>query len=332
MFIAADNVTVENNQMDLSLKSLRCFVAVAELKSFTRAAAKVHMTQPSLSAQIRQLEAWLGFRLFVRSTRNVELTEAGAMFLKQAQRVIEEGDRLARTVANIRQPSNDRLRLGAAVYTTNIAARRALTESFEAIYPSVELSIANRSQQVLVGELEAGNLDALLLIGVPVSREQYKEALTAKKAELLYPADLPSCTIASKCIALSMTPDHPLAGQTVVAQQALHGHRIAMLDEFHGEAIVTSVTKMLKDAGGEPVVPPEANAFGVERYGERMRLPAISLGWFDDEGDGRRMVRRNVEGLQMETHLVVLSTCRPHTSAVSTFLDYARTIETRNNS
>src|SRR4030095_11502454 len=78
--------------MNLSIRQLRAFVALAELRSFTRAAEACHLSQPAFSALVRQLEDEVGTRLFDRSTRHVELSIEGRAFETAARRVLTEFD------------------------------------------------------------------------------------------------------------------------------------------------------------------------------------------------------------------------------------------------
>src|SRR5258707_4649003 len=87
--------------MNINLHQLRIFVAVARLGNFTRAAERLHLSQPSLSLHIRQLEADLGVRLFDRSTRSVALTSAGADFLPGAERLLEDFEATVGAVADL---------------------------------------------------------------------------------------------------------------------------------------------------------------------------------------------------------------------------------------
>src|SRR3954462_7899448 len=78
--------------MQLELRHLRYFVAVAEELNFSRAAERLHVAQPALSAQIRQLETQLGCELFARTTRKVELTPTGRLLLEDARRIVADAD------------------------------------------------------------------------------------------------------------------------------------------------------------------------------------------------------------------------------------------------
>src|ERR1700752_2728071 len=78
----------------MDLRQLRYFIAVAEEMNITRAAERLHMTQPPLSRQIQQIEESVGLALFERGSRPLKLTEAARIFYAQAQRLIAESDEL----------------------------------------------------------------------------------------------------------------------------------------------------------------------------------------------------------------------------------------------
>jgi DNA-binding transcriptional LysR family regulator len=90
----------------VELRHLRYFVAVAEERHFGRPAARMHMAQPPLSQQIRQMEAELGFSLFERTTRRVDLTEPGRAYLEHARAILVDleraGERARRVAAGVR--------------------------------------------------------------------------------------------------------------------------------------------------------------------------------------------------------------------------------------
>ena len=122
------------------LRSLRYFVAVAEELHFGRAAARLHIAQPSLSVQIRKLEHSLGARLFERTSRSVELTDVGAVLLEEATRLLVGADRL---VAATREAARGRRGTLVVGFQGNAAAEltpKVLT-AFQARHPRVQVEM-----------------------------------------------------------------------------------------------------------------------------------------------------------------------------------------------
>src|SRR5438034_8893132 len=104
----------------MDLTSLRIFLAVAEERSFSRAAAKVHRTQPAVSQAVRRLEADLGEQLFDRSSKTGTLTEAGRMLQNYGQRLIRLAEETESAVRDLRDLRRGRVLVGpneAAVHT-----------------------------------------------------------------------------------------------------------------------------------------------------------------------------------------------------------------------
>src|SRR4029077_7548792 len=95
-----------------SLRQLQYAVAVAEALSFRKAAERCHVSQPSLSAQLAQLESALGVRLFERTRRRVLLTAAGEQLVGRARRLLTEADALARPARHLGDPLAGTLRIG----------------------------------------------------------------------------------------------------------------------------------------------------------------------------------------------------------------------------
>src|ERR1700741_1965002 len=98
----------------MELRHLRYFVAIAEDRSFTRAAERLWVAQPGLSTQIRRLEAELGVQLFERHSRGVYLTEAGELFLERARAAIGPGDAASAAGHDLQAGVVGRIRLGMA--------------------------------------------------------------------------------------------------------------------------------------------------------------------------------------------------------------------------
>ncbi len=105
----------------MNARPLRAFVAVAELGSFRRAADQVGISQPALSAQIREMERQFGFDLFARTSRHVTLTGEGRLFLARARGLVLETEWMNPAARAIR---SDELRIGAAHHSAQIAERQ----------------------------------------------------------------------------------------------------------------------------------------------------------------------------------------------------------------
>src|SRR6185369_11489153 len=96
---------------DLKLKDLRYLVAVADTRHFGQAAARCFVSQPTLSAQLKKLEDYLGVQLVERHPRRIALTEAGAQVVTRARRIIEASDEIVALTALQRDPLAGRLRM-----------------------------------------------------------------------------------------------------------------------------------------------------------------------------------------------------------------------------
>lgn len=95
----------------LELRNLRYFLAVADVRSFTRAAERLHVTQPTLSHQIRQLGSMIGTVLFERSTKDIELTAAGRLFKPYCERILKEIESSALAISELQGLMRDTLRM-----------------------------------------------------------------------------------------------------------------------------------------------------------------------------------------------------------------------------
>ncbi|HIW45362.1 MAG TPA: LysR family transcriptional regulator [Candidatus Yaniella excrementigallinarum] len=150
----------------MEIRWLEAFIAVAEELHFGNAAIRLRMAQSPLSQVIRKLERSLGTKLFIRSTRSVELTAAGHSFLPHARAVLEEVELAQRSVKDPDGKVYGKLTFG----FTGVLNHRALLKFTRAVrdtYPQIELSLVGRVMtQDAIAQLDAGTLD-LAFVGLP---------------------------------------------------------------------------------------------------------------------------------------------------------------------
>ncbi|MFT3728048.1 MAG: LysR family transcriptional regulator [Terricaulis sp.] len=192
---------------------LRYFLAVAELGSFSKAAAKVNVTQPTLSVGIAKLEEQVGARLFERTTRRVSLTPAGSRFLTHARRIAQEYEAALREVAEA--PQLKRVRAGVlstipARDLERVVAHHAKHGGDEAIeiLDSTERDIANR--------LSDGRLDVAVTILRPGLDSFAQETLRTEAYVLFVGAN-------HKLSGLKSVDGGALAGETMIVRRQCEG-------------------------------------------------------------------------------------------------------------
>jgi len=153
----------------MELRHLRYFVIVAEEQNVTRAAARLHVSQPPLSRQIRDLETELGVELFRRTAKSLALTEAGKIFLNEARAILLRVDQAVDTVRTVANPSRGTLHVGYAPSLTVKLLPRALM-LFERVHPGIRVSLHDLSSEECIDRLSHGKIDLALTVRPAVSR------------------------------------------------------------------------------------------------------------------------------------------------------------------
>ncbi|MFI6180646.1 transcriptional regulator CynR [Nonomuraea sp. NPDC051191] len=142
----------------LELRHLRYLLAVAEHGNFTRAAEELHISQPTLSQQIRQLERTLGVQLLDRTGRTVRLTDAGAVYTDHARRALRDLAAAERAVHDVQDLSRGDLRLGVTpTFTAYLVG--PLTAELHTRHPGIRLTLAEMAQDRIEAALLADDLD-----------------------------------------------------------------------------------------------------------------------------------------------------------------------------
>ena len=145
--------------MNLHLRQLKAFLGVAETSNFTRTAQKLHMSQAALSSAIRELENQLDCNLFERTTRHVQLTEAGHQFRQTAMRVVQELELSSMQLKEIHRHRCARRRVG---FTPTLASHAfpEMLESFRDAHPHVHIDVMDEAPRRLQELVESGSIDA----------------------------------------------------------------------------------------------------------------------------------------------------------------------------
>jgi DNA-binding transcriptional LysR family regulator len=149
--------------MNIELRQLRYFVAVAEENHFGRAAARLHMTQPPLSQTIQALEASLGTPLFLRTKRSVALTAAGLALLPEARRILQQAGALPDLARRAASGESGLLSLS-FVSTADYSVLPPLLREFRERYPQAQIDLREATTDVQIEDLMQGRIDAGLLI------------------------------------------------------------------------------------------------------------------------------------------------------------------------
>jgi DNA-binding transcriptional LysR family regulator len=142
----------------MELRHLRYVVAVAESLSFREASRKLHVSQPSLSVQVKQLEDEVGIRLFHRSKRHVEITRGGEVFLITAREVLSMLERGSSAARQAQQGEAGTIRIG-FVPTASFSILPRLLEEIKKQLPLVEVELKERPEATQIRELQSGALD-----------------------------------------------------------------------------------------------------------------------------------------------------------------------------
>lgn len=148
--------------MHMNLEQLRSFVEVARIGHFTRAAAQLHLAQPSLSRQISALESDLGATLFHRARGNISLTAAGESLLPLAMRMLADAETVRFEMQELAGLRRGRVRLGATP-TLCISLVAEVLTAFHTAHPGIELHLTESGSLGLLEELAGGTLDLALI-------------------------------------------------------------------------------------------------------------------------------------------------------------------------
>ncbi len=198
----------------MNLRDWEYFVAVADHKHFGKAAEACHVTQPTLSAQLKKLEQYLGVALVERDNRNVWLTPVGQQMAVRARRMLAEADGLKQLARSQFNPLAGDIRLGAFPTLAPYFLPLVLPKVKKKL-PDLRVFLVEEKTQMLLHQLQQGELDAVL-VALPVTREQL-DVIPVCKEEFL----------------LAVPANHTLARRKEIDFEDLQGQNLMLLEEGH---------------------------------------------------------------------------------------------------
>jgi DNA-binding transcriptional LysR family regulator len=188
----------------MELRQLRYLVALADERSFTRAAAREHIAQPALSQQIRRLEEEVGLTLAQRTTRSLSITGAGEVLLARARRILAEVDAATDELQELRGVRAGHLTVG-AIHTMGPVDISLALAIFNDRHPGVELTVREASSEELAEMLRVDEID-LAFLSVTERIESHELGLHQ---------------LVSEELVVVLPPAHELAGRSVVRMAEL---------------------------------------------------------------------------------------------------------------
>lgn len=171
----------------MELRHLRYFIAAAEEENVSRAALKLHVSQPGISRQIRDLEEEIGFSLFQRTAKSLNLTDAGKVFLKEARAVLQRAEDAVKNARAVSAGSGE-LHVGYAPSLTALFLPQSL-RAFQSAMPKVRVKLHDCSTEEMLAGLRTGRLQLAFTVRVDprVMREFHFAELTRDKLLLAVP-------------------------------------------------------------------------------------------------------------------------------------------------
>lgn len=198
----------------MNLRDLKYIVAVAQTKSFIKAAEQCFVSQPTLSMQVKKLEESLGVKIFERNNKRVLITDVGLSIIATAKHILQEVDLIKEISTNAKNPLAGNFKLG-AFPTLASYILPSLVPLIKEQLPHIRLILVEEKTDTLIQQLKNGELDAALL-AAPIK----EDGLVAER-------------LFDDTFKLAVSSQHDLAKQTAIAPSDLAGEPLLLLDEGH---------------------------------------------------------------------------------------------------
>ena len=289
--------------MRFSLHQLRVFAAVARHLSYTRAAEELHLTQPAVFTQVKQLEESLGQPLLERLGKQLYLTDAGRETLATAHETLNALERLEMRLADLQGLKRGRLRL--AIVTTAESMIPRLLGAFCQQYPGIDATLTVANRETLLARL-ADNIDDLVVLGAPPEH-----------------IDVVATAFADNPLVVVARHDHPLANSRAIALTRIAEESLILREAGSGTRLAAE--RLFAEHGLEPRVRLElgSNEAVKQAVAGGLGLTLLSAHTLALEGESGLLRVLDVEGLPLIRQWYVAYQRGKHLSVVAkAFLDF----------
>jgi LysR family transcriptional regulator, hydrogen peroxide-inducible genes activator len=198
----------------MNLKDLKYLVALADTGHFGKAAERSFVSQPTLSAQLKKLEEYLGVKLVERQPKNVQLTEIGKQVVQRARRMLEQGDEIVALARNNADPLSGRIRV-ALIPTVGPYLLPRVTQKIRKVMPNLGLMLYEYQTEPLLRRLRDGEFD-LGIIALPTDSEGLETRVLYEEAFML-----------------AVPQQHALTDKASIKVQDLKGQALLLLEDGH---------------------------------------------------------------------------------------------------
>jgi LysR family hydrogen peroxide-inducible transcriptional activator len=198
----------------VNLKDLRYLVALADTGHFGKAAERTFVSQPTLSAQLKKLEEYLGVKLVERRPKNVQLTEVGKQVVARARRMLNEGDEIIAVARNNADPFAGKLKMALIPTIGPYLLPRVMPKLRKAL-PHLKLMLYEYQTESLLARLRDGEID-IGIMALPTSEDGIE-------TRVLYQEDF----------TVALPNGHALGAKSTIKLQDLKGHTLLLLEDGH---------------------------------------------------------------------------------------------------
>jgi LysR family hydrogen peroxide-inducible transcriptional activator len=198
----------------MNLKDLKYLVALADTGHFGKAAERTFVSQPTLSAQLKKLEEYLGVKLVERQPKNVQLTDVGKQIVVRARRMLDEGDEIIALARNNTDPFAGKLKIG-LIPTIGPYLLPRVMQRIRKSLPQLGLMLYEHQTESLLKRLRAGEVD-LGILALPVAQD-------GLDTRVLY----------EEAFTVALPNEHPLAAKSSIKVSDLKGQTLLLLEDGH---------------------------------------------------------------------------------------------------